>query len=141
MSTYELLIALVGSGGIGAIIATIAGVIRDRRKSVSEQKGSAIEQTKETVNLVDELLQKQLKWMSERMDAGDSVRKQELDALRSDLGSQLSDIQVENRQQNETIAGQNELLQDIKEYLNGGFAAFEQSKHATKVKPTKKTKK
>ncbi len=132
MSTYELLIALVGSGGIGAIIATIAGVIRDRRKSVSEQKGSAIAQTKETVNLVDELLQKQLKWMSERMDAGDSVRKQELDALRSDLGSQLSDIQVENRQQNETIAGQNELLQDIKEYLNGGFAAFEESKHKPK---------
>ena len=43
MSTLELIIALLGSGGIGALISIIAGVIQNRRKSVSEQKGSAIE--------------------------------------------------------------------------------------------------
>lgn len=132
MSTFELIIALLGSGGIGALISIIAGVIQNRRKSVSEQKGSAIEQSKETIDLVDGLLQKQLKWMAERMDSNDSVRKQEFEQLRTDLGGQLTDIQVENRQQNETIAAQNELLQDIKEYLNGGFAAFEESKHPKK---------
>lgn len=132
MTWYELLIALIGAGGIGGLIATIAGVIQNRRKSVTEQKGSAIEQGKETLSLIDELYQKQIKWMSERMDSNDSVRKQEFDQLRTDIGGQLTNIQVENRSQNETIAAQNELLQDIKEYLNGGFAAFEESKHKTK---------
>ena len=141
MSTLELIIALLGSGGIGALISIIAGVIQNRRKSKTEQKGSAIEQSKETIELVDGLLKKQLQWMSERMDSNDNVRKQEFDQLRTDLGGQLTDLQVENRRQNESIEGMSELLGDIKEYLNGGFAAFEESKHATKVKPTKKTKK
>ena len=86
MSTLELIIALLGSGGIGALISIIAGVIQNRRKSKTEQKGSAIEQSKETIDLVDGLLQKQLKWMAERMDSNDNVRKQEFDQLRTDLG-------------------------------------------------------
>lgn len=132
--SWDLLIALIGAGGIGGLIATIAGVIQNRRKSVSEQKGSAIEQGKETLNLIDELYQKQIKWMSERMDSNDNVRKQEFNQLRTDIGGQLTNIQVENRQQNETIAAQNDLLQDIKEYLNGDFAAFEESKRKPKGK-------
>ena len=132
MSTLELIIALLGSGGIGALISIIAGVIQNRRKSVSEQKGSAIEQSKESIDLVDGLLKKQLQWMAERMDSNDSVRKQEFEQLRTDLGGQLTDIQVENRTQNETIGTMSELLTDIKEYLNGGFAAFEESKHQKK---------
>ena len=141
MSTLELIIALLGSGGIGALISIIAGVIQNRRKSKTEQKGSAIEQSKETIDLVDGLLKKQLQWMAERMDSNDNVRKQEFDQLRTDLGGQLTDLQVENRRQNESIEGMSELLGDIKEYLNGGFAAFEQSKRATKVKPAKNRKK
>ena len=134
MTWYELLIALIGAGGIGGLIATIAGVIQNRRKSVTEQKGSAIEQGKETLSLIDELYQKQIKWMSERMDSNDNVRKQEFDQLRTDIGGQLTNIQVENRAQNETIGTMSELLTDIKEYLNGGFAAFEESKHKPKGK-------
>lgn len=130
--SWDLLIALIGAGGIGGLIATIAGVIQNRRKSVTEQKGSAIEQGKETLSLIDELYQKQIKWMSERMDSNDNVRKQEFDQLRTDLGGQLTNLQAENRLQNETLAAQNDLLQDIKEYLNGGFAAFEESKHKPK---------
>jgi hypothetical protein len=148
MTWYEFLLAIIGAGGIGGLIATIANVIQARRKSVSEQKESKIEQTKETVNLVDELLQKQLKWMSERMDQGETVRKQELEAIQQNLGQQLSNIQDENRKQNETIAAQNDrigeqndLLQDIKEYLNGGFAEFENRKAAQKKTATRKTKK
>ena len=134
MSTLELIIALLGSGGIGALISIIAGVIQNRRKSKTEQKGSAIEQSKETIDLVDGLLKKQLQWMAERMDSNDNVRKQEFDQLRTDLGGQLTDLQVENRRQNESIEGMSELLGNIKEYLNGGFAAFEQSKHPKKGK-------
>ena len=134
MSTLEIIFALIGSGGIGALISIIAGVIQNRRKSKTEQKGSAIEQSKETIELVDGLLKKQLQWMAERMDSNDNVRKQEFDQLRTDLGGQLTDLQVENRRQNESIEGMSELLGDIKEYLNGGFAAFEQSKHPKKGK-------
>ena len=137
MSTLELIIALLGSGGIGALISIIAGVIQNRRKSKTEQKGSAIEQSKETIDLVDGLLKKQLQWMAERMDSNDNVRKQEFDQLRTDLGGQLTDLQVENRRQNESIEGMSELLGDIKEYLNGGFAAFEEIKHPKKGKSRK----
>ena len=137
MSTLEIIFALIGSGGIGALISIIAGVIQNRRKSKTEQKGSAIEQSKETIDLVDGLLKKQLQWMAERMDSNDNVRKQEFDQLRTDLGGQLTDLQVENRRQNESIEGMSELLGDIKEYLNGGFAAFEQSKHTKKGKTRK----
>ena len=134
MSTLEIIFALIGSGGIGALISIIAGVIQNRRKSKTEQKGSAIEQSKETIELVDGLLKKQLQWMAERMDSNDNVRKQEFDQLRTDLGGQLTDLQVENRRQNESIEGMSELLGDIKEYLNGGFAAFEEIKHPKKGK-------
>ena len=127
MTWYELILALIGAGGIGGLIATIAGVVRDRRKSVSEQKGSAIEQTKETVGLVDELLQKQLKWMSERMDSGDAVRKQEFTDLENKIDHRFDIIEEEDRKQNET-------LRDVVEYLNGGFQEFEAKKHPTKGK-------
>lgn len=138
MEWYELAGLILGAGGLGGLIATIAGVVRDHRKSKSEQKSSAIEQTKETVDLVDGLLQKQLKWMSDRMDEGESVRRKEFQELKADIGGQLTDIQAENRSQNETIAVQNDLLQDIKEYLNGGFAEFENRKHGIAKKSKKK---
>ena len=128
MSTLEIIFALIGSGGIGALISIIAGVIQNRRKSKTEQKGSAIEQSKETIDLVDGLLQKQLKWMAERMDSNDNVRKQEFDQLRTDLGGQLSNLQVENRKQNESIDGMSELLGEIVAFLNGDFKAFEEAR-------------
>ncbi len=121
MKWYEILLAFIGSGGVGALIATIANVIQNRRKSVSDQKGSAIEQTKETVNLVDELLQKQLKWMEARMDSNDSVRKQEFKILTEKIDKRFNSIEKENRQQSS-------LLNDIVEYLNGDFQKFEEAK-------------
>lgn len=125
MTWYELLIALIGAGGIGGLIATIAGVIQNRRKSVSEQKGSAIEQGKETLSLIDELYQKQIKWMSERLDSNDSVRKQEFSDLRSSIDRRFDTIEKDNNQQND-------LLRDIVEFLNGDFQEFERKKKGRK---------
>lgn len=125
MTWYELLIALIGAGGIGGLIATIAGVIQNRRKSVTEQKGSAIEQGKETLSLIDELYQKQIKWMSERMDSNDSVRKQEFSDLRSSIDRRFDTIEKDNNQQND-------LLRDIVEFLNGDFQEFERKKKGRK---------
>lgn len=125
MTWYELLIALIGAGGIGGLIATIAGMIQNRRKSVTEQKGSAIEQGKETLSLIDELYQKQIKWMSERMDSNDSVRKQEFSELRSSIDRRFDTIEKDNNQQND-------LLRDIVEFLNGDFQEFERKKKGRK---------
>lgn len=122
MSTLEIILSIIGSGGVGALIATIAGVIQSRRKSKTEQKGSAIEQSKETITLVDELLQKQLKWMSDRMDSGDAVRQQEFQTLEQKIDRRFDAMEAENSKQNG-------LLNDIVEYLNGDFQAFEEKKH------------
>lgn len=128
MTWYELLIALIGAGGIGGLIATIAGVIQNRRKSVTEQKGSAIEQGKETLGLIDELYQKQIKWMSERMDSNDSVRKQEFADMNTSINKRFDKLENENVKQNDRISEQNDLLRDIVEFLNGDFQEFERKK-------------
>lgn len=132
MTWYELLIALIGAGGIGGLIATIAGVIQNRRKSVTEQKGSAIEQGKETLSLIDELYQKQIKWMSERMDSNDSVRKQEFADMNTSINKRFDKLENENVKQNDRISEQNDLLRDIVEFLNGDFQEFERKKKGRK---------
>lgn len=146
---WELLVE-IGNFAVGIIgvIGGTAGIIfwraaRKAQEAAAKEKeanaqAAKIEAMGKEANFAETMLQKFEKAVIGRMDQGEAVRKQEFDQLRSDIGSQLSDIQVENRSQNETIAAQNELLQDIKEYLNGGFAAFEQSKHS---KPTKGRKK
>ena len=125
MTWYELLIALIGAGGIGGLIATIAGVIQNRRKSVTEQKGNGIEQGEETVGRIDELFKKQITWMSERLDSNDSVRKQEFSDLRSSIDRRFDTIEKDNNQQND-------LLRDIVEFLNGDFQEFERKKKGKK---------
>lgn len=132
MTWYELLIALIGAGGIGGLIATIAGVIQNRRKSVTEQHGSAIEQGKETLSLIDELYQKQIKWMSERMDSNDSVRKQEFADMNTSINKRFDKLENENVKQNDHISEQNDLLRDIVEFLNGDFQEFERKKKGRK---------
>lgn len=129
-------------GGIGGVIFWRAA--RKEKEAAAKEKeanaqAASIEAKSKEADLVDTILQKFKKAVIGRMDQGEAVRKQEFDQLRTDLGGQLTNLQVENRSQNETLAAQNDLLQDIKEYLNGGFAEFENRKHA---KPTtKKTKK
>lgn len=139
----EFLIAVVG------VIGGTAGVYywkAYKKEKEANAQAASIEAKGKEIELVDTIMQKFEKAVIGRMDQGEAVRKKEFDQLRTDLGGQLSNIQTENRKQNETIAAQNDriaeqndLLQDIKEYLNGGFAAFEANKHAQK--PTKKTKK
>ena len=142
---WELLIE-IGNFAVGIIgvIGGTAGIIfwraarKEKEAAAKEKEANAqaatIEAKSKEADLVDTILQKFEKAVIGRMDQGEAVRKQEFDQLRTDLGGQLTNIQVENRKQNETIAEQNDLLQDIKEYLNGGFAAFEANKHKPKGK-------
>ena len=128
-------------GGIGGIIFWRAAR-KEKEAAAKEKEANAqtakIEAMGKEADFAETMLQKFEKAILARMDSGEAVRKQEFDQLRTDIGSQLSDIQVENRAQNETIGTMSELLTDIKEYLNGGFAAFEQSKHAKTTKGRRK---
>ena len=138
----EFLIAVVG------VIGGTAGVYywkAYKKEKEANAQTAKIEAMSKEADFAETMLQKFEKSVIGRMDQGEAVRKKEFDQLRIDLGGQLTNIQAENRKQNETIAEQNDriseqndLLQDIKEYLNGGFAAFEANKHAQKQ--TKKTK-
>ena len=125
MNWYELAALILGAGGIGGLIATIANVIQASRKSKSDEKGSKIEQSQETLTLIDALYQKQIQWMSERMDSNDSVRKQEFSDLRSSIDKRFDTIEKDNNQQND-------LLRDIVEFLNGDFQEFERKKKGRK---------
>jgi len=127
----EFLIAVIG------VIGGTAGVYywkAYKKEKEANAQAASIEAKSKEADLVDTILQKFEKAILARMDSGEAVRKQEFDQLRTDLGGQLTNLQAENRSQNETLASQNELLQDIKEYLNGGFAAFEANKHKPKGK-------
>ena len=129
----EFVIAVIG------VIGGTAGVYywkAYKKEKEANAQAASIEAKAKEADLVDTILQRFEKAVIGRMDQGEAVRKQEFDQLRTDIGSQLSDIQVENRAQNETIGTMSELLTDIKEYLNGGFAAFEESKHKPKGKRT-----
>lgn len=138
----EFMIAVVG------VIGGTAGVYywkAYKKEKEANAQTAKIEAMSKEADFAETMLQKFEKSVIGRMDQGEAVRKKEFDQLRIDLGGQLTNIQAENRKQNETIAEQNDriseqndLLQDIKEYLNGGFAAFEANKHAQKQ--TKKTK-
>ena len=135
---WELLVE-IGNFAVGIIgvIGGTAGIIfwrAARKEKEANAQSASIEAKSKEADLVDTILQKFEKAVIGRMDQGEAVRKKEFDQLRTELGGQLTNLQAENRSQNETLAAQNDLLQDIKEYLNGGFAAFEESKHKPKGK-------
>ena len=147
---WELLVE-IGNFAVGIIgvIGGTAGIIfwlaaRKAQEAAAKEKeanaqSAKIEAMGKEADFAETMLQKFEKAILARMDQGEAVNKKELDRVEQNLGQQLSNLQVENRAQNETIAAQssaisaqNDLLQDIKEYLNGGFAAFEESKHKPK---------
>ena len=133
---------------IGEFAITIIGVIGGtagiyywkayKKEKEANAQSAAIEAKQKEADFAESILEKYEKSILARMDSGEMVRKKEFDQLRTDLGGQLSNIQTENRKQNEIIAEQNDLLQDMKEYLNGGFAEFELRKHSKQTKTKKK---
>ena len=116
-----------------------------KKEKEANAQAASIEAKSKEADLVDTILQKFEKAVIGRMDQGEAVRKKEFDQLRTDLGGQLTNIQAENRKQNDTIAAQSEniaglseLVQDIKDYLNGGFAEYEKRKHPVKTRRSAK---
>ena len=144
------LIFQIGNFAIGVIgvIGGIGGVIfwraaRKEKEAAAKEKeanaqAASIEAKAKEADLVDTILQRFEKAVIGRMDQGEAVRKKEFDQLRTDLGSQLTNIQAENRKQNESIDGMSELLGEIVAFLNGDFKAFEEARQKNIKKGKKK---
>lgn len=129
---WELLVE-IGNFAVGIIgvIGGTAGIIfwraarKEKEAAAKEKEANAqtakIEAMGKEADFAETMLQKFEKAILARMDSNDSVRKQEFEQLRTDLGGQLTNIQVENRQQNS-------LLQDIVMYLDGPFKKWLEEK-------------
>lgn len=130
----EFVLAVIGviGGGVGIYYWKAY-----KKEKEANAQSASLDAKRKEAELVDDVLQRYEKSVLRRMDEGAAVTAKEFQELKSDVRDGLQDVREENRSQNEQIKTISELLQDMKEYLNGGFAEFENNKHA-KSKPRKK---
>lgn len=130
----EFVLAVIGviGGGVGIYYWKAY-----KKEKEANAQSASIDAKRKEAELVDDVLQRYEKSVLRRMDEGAAVTAKEFQELKSDVRDGLQDVREENRSQNEQIKTISELLQDMKEYLNGGFAEFENNKHA-KSKTRKK---
>lgn len=115
------LIGIIGALGGGSIIywrATRKSKEADANKSTTEARLAE-------ADFAEKILEKYEKGILARMDAGDSVRKQEFKELTARIERRFDAMEAENK-------SQNSLLGDIVEYLNGDFQKFEANKRKSK---------
>jgi len=120
-----MFIGLVGGG------AGIYYWAENKQQKKAEASKSTTEARVAEADFAEMMLQKYEKSVLERMDSGDAVRKKEFQELEAKMGHRFDEVNAENTKQNG-------ILQDIVEYLNGGFKAFEEEKHGTTKKSKKK---
>jgi len=130
----EFVLAAVGVIGGGAGIYYWKAYKKEKEANA---QSASLDAKRKEAELVDDVLQRYEKSVLRRMDEGAAVTAKEFQELKTEMRDGLQDVREENRSQNEKIVAISELLADMKEYLNGGFAAFENNKHA-KPKPRKK---
>jgi hypothetical protein len=130
----EFVLAVIGviGGGVGIYYWKAY-----KKEKEANAQSASLDAKRKEAELVDDVLQRYEKSVLRRMDEGAAVTAKEFQELKSDVRDGLQDVREENRSQNEQIKTISELLQDMKEYLNGGFAEFENNKHA-KSKTRKK---
>lgn len=130
----EFVLAVIGviGGGVGIYYWKAY-----KKEKEANAQSASLDAKRKEAELVDDVLQRYEKSVLRRMDEGAAVTAKEFQELKSDVRDGLQDVREENRSQNEQIKTISELLQDMKEYLNGGFAEFENNKHA-KPKTRKK---
>lgn len=123
----EFVLAVIGviGGGVGIYYWKAY-----KKEKEANAQSASLDAKRKEAELVDDVLQRYEKSVLRRMDEGAAVTAKEFQELKSDVRDGLQDVREENRSQNEQIKTISELLQDMKEYLNGGFAEFENNKHA-----------
>lgn len=130
----EFVLAVIGviGGGVGIYYWRAY-----KKEKEANAQAATMDARQKEADLADSILEKYEKAILRRMDEGAAVTAKEFQELKTDVRDGLQDVREENRSQNEQIKTISELLQDMKEYLNGGFAEFENNKHA-KSKTRKK---
>lgn len=130
----EFVLAVIGviGGGVGIYYWKAY-----KKEKEANAQSASIEAKKKEVDLVDDILHRFENFVREQMQRGEAVNKKELDRVEQNLGQQITEVQVENRKQNEA-------LQNIVEFLDGPYAQFLAEKAAesaainAKSKPRKK---
>lgn len=127
-----MFIGLVGGG------AGIYYWSENKQQKKAEASKSTTEARVAEADFAEMMLQKYEKSVLERMDSGDAVRKKEFQELEGKIDRRFDEVNAENTKQNGILKDQSGILQDIVEYLNGGFKAFEEEKHGSTKKSKKK---
>lgn len=113
-------LGLIGALGGGSIIYWKA----TRKSAEADAQKNTVEARSAEVDLTEKIMEKFQRIVLDRMDSGDAVRQQEFKELTQKIDKRFDVIEEADRKQTET-------LQDVVEYLNGGFQLFEQQKHKT----------
>ena len=116
IATFAL--GLIGALGGGSIIYWKAS----RKSAEADAQKNTTEARSAEVDLTEKIMEKFQRIVLDRMDLGDAVRQQEFKALAQKIDKRFDVIEEADRKQTET-------LQDVVEYLNGGFQQFEEQKH------------
>ena len=125
IATFAL--GLIGALGGGSIIYWKAS----RKSAEADAQKNTTEARSAEVDLTEKIMEKFQRIVLDRMDLGDAVRQQEFKALAQKIDKRFDVIEEADRKQTET-------LQDVVEYLNGGFQQFEEQKHKHKMSNKKK---
>lgn len=116
IATFAL--GLIGALGGGSIMYWKAS----RKSAEAEAQKNTTEARSAEVDLTEKIMEKFQRIVLDRMDLGDAVRQQEFKDLTQKIDKRFDVIEEADRKQTET-------LQDVVEYLNGGFQQFEEQKH------------
>lgn len=129
MEWVELIVKDLLPTIIGIIGGTFGVIYWRENKALkaAEADKSKTEARKAEADLAESILEKYEKAILDRMDIGETVRKQEFSDLEGKIDSRFDEVNKENSKQNG-------LISDIVEYLNGDFQEFERKKHKKKKK-------
>lgn len=125
LSTFAL--GLIGALGGGSIIYWKAS----RKSAEADAQKNTTEARSAEVDLTEKIMEKFQRIVLDRMDSGDAVRQQEFKELTRKIDKRFDVIEEADKRQTET-------LQDVVEYLNGGFQKFEEEKKAQSKRIQKK---
>lgn len=119
------------------LLPTIIGIIggtfgiiywrENKALKAAEADKSKTEAMQAEADLAESILEKYEKAILDRMDSGETVRKQEFSDLERKIDRRFDEVNKENSKQNG-------LMSDIVEFLNGDFQEFEKNKRNNKRK-------
>lgn len=110
MSTLEIILTFISGGGVAGVVSLLTINSKRKQAKTDAMKGQA--------DLAEEILQKYLKSVSDKIDQNEAERLKQIEASNKQVTDALVSVQV--------------CLSDVVEYLNGDFAEFRKVKRNAK---------